>query len=78
MVKVQFKSSNEIIVIKDATVVQKEMNIYNVTLPINGSVSREDFQGVKLWIDENPSLDAKVSNMSGNGGKTFVTLMVLL
>lgn len=77
MVKLQLKSGETINVVGE-TVINVKMNVYEITLPIRHSVSKEDLKEVKLWIDGEPAISAKVKDIKGYNQNTYVTLLVLL
>ena len=78
MVKVQFPGSKEIVTIENAQVVHQKVNMYHVTIPLSPSISRNELQRIKFWINDVESFDAKLTNESGVGGKMFATFVVLL
>ena len=78
MVKVQFPNSLEILVIKDARVVHEKLNVYHVTIPLSPSFSIEEVSGIKFWINDVASFDAKLEREVKSGRKTAATFFVLL
>ena len=78
MVKLKFPNSTDITTIEDAEVHRERLNIFHVTIPFDSTPSRKDLEGVKIWIDDRPSISVGIEAMAGRGMKTYVTFYILL
>ena len=78
MVNVHFPGASKVVTIGNPVVVHDRLNVYHVTIPMTYTPSIKDIEGIKFWIDDVPSRDAKLTRTDYDNGRVSATFVVLL
>jgi hypothetical protein len=77
-VRVQFAGSVEVTAVEDASVIHDGSDVCYVSIPDACSASSDVTEGIKFWIDDVPSFDARLMRSDWVNGQVFATFVVLL